>query len=363
MPVYERKGRGEKAKRYFFKFQWQKGTVKRGAFTNAAEAVFAERSEKERLTKLLSTSTLGIVAAKRCEELQAYCTDLWYKNSRTILGQYQDWFALPVIDITPLMVRERILKVAKAKGNSVANRHLVVLKSCFNLAITDGYLQRNPAAIVKKLPVEANRKYVPPQEDIEAVLSEANLLDRAYLTVVWLTAARVREINNLVWDDVDFERRRLTLWTRKKRGGNKRSRAVGMTQRVYDALVYAQRNRVPGSPWVFTNRLSALRCPTQPERWRYDYRDKFIKTLCRRADVGEFAYHNLRHHTASSLDDAGVPLAVIQGILGHEMATTTANYLHALGKVGRGIELLDGGRDGYINDYLKRGSPEYAEAM
>jgi integrase len=341
MPVYERKGRGERPKRYFFKFQWNKETVKKGVFKSQSEAAIAEREAIEKLKKLSSTSTFGLICAKRCEELQVYSTNSWYKDSRTILAQYQDWFKLPVCDITSSMVRERIIEVAKQKSNSIANKHLVVLKSCFNLAFRDGEIIRNPVNSVKKLPTESEPKYIPPKEDIEAIIALAEPLDAAYLTVIWLTAARIREINNLEWPNVDFDHRKIKVWTRKKKGGNKRYRTIGMTQKVYDALQYAWKHRVLGSPWVFTNLLMAKQHPTKPEKWRYDYRDKFIKTLCKRAGVQEFAYHNLRHQTASSLDDAGVPLAVIQSILGHENAITTARYLHDLGKADRGIEMLE----------------------
>lgn len=98
---------------------------------------------------------------------------------------------------------------------------------------------RNPCRGLKMFPVEKPVKFIPSQDQIAAVLLLASPIDQAYLTLIWQTAARVREINNLPWEDVDWDRRQVRLWTRKKRGGNKTSRWVQLTDRAYDSLRYA----------------------------------------------------------------------------------------------------------------------------
>jgi integrase len=46
------------------------------------------------------------------------------------------------------------------------------------------------------------------------------------------TMGRMGEINRLTWEDVDFERRVLVLYTRKKKGGHLTPRKVPMTTRL-----------------------------------------------------------------------------------------------------------------------------------
>jgi integrase len=83
------------------------------------------------------------------------------------------------------------------------------------------------------------------------------------------------------------------------------------------------------------------RHPGNPERWCYFYRDKFFKTLCRKAGVPEMGYHTLRHLTASEMAGRGASLTDIQQVLGHERATTTSGYLQSLGFMSvRGAMLL-----------------------
>jgi integrase len=62
----------------------------------------------------------------------------------------------------------------------------------------------------------------------------------------------------------------------------------------------------------------------------YRYRSKLINSLCRKAEVKKFTYHNLRHYGASRLAEAGVSITDIQYLLGHQRATTTDIYLQSI---------------------------------
>jgi integrase len=328
-------------KPWFYKFIWRGKQIRKFGFETQALALAAENAKRKELELLGDSDTFAMLVAQRLAELEVYGTRLWLVNSRGILEQYKCWADLPVSGITGAMVRAKILEVAREQTNSIANRHLVVLKSCFNVAVRDGKLLVNPANNIKLLPIEKNRKQIPTKDEIEAVISAAKPLDAAYLTVIWLTAARVGEISRLQWGDVDLGRHRLTLWTRKKAGGNLKPRNVFTIGRVEDAIRLAHDCMTPGSPWVFTNPEMARQYPGEPERWRYIYRDKFLKTLCARLGIKPFGYHALRHHTASALDQLGVPLVAIQNILGHDRASTTDGYLQDLGRVGTGLSALE----------------------
>jgi len=327
-------------KPWFFKFQFRGETVRQYGYATKQEATVAEARERVRTQSLRSSASWITIVEKRLVELNAYSTKLWFVNCKSILQSYHDWYNLPIDAITPDMIRSRILKVAEAKGNSVANRHIVVLKATFNLAIGNKVLSDNPVVGIKRLPINKAAKVIPPRKAIDKVLALAEPIDHEYLTVICFTAARVGEINGLTWDDVDFTHRRLRLWTRKKKGGDRKFRTVVMTKRVYDALQIAQAV-AEGSPWVFTNYTQRAAFPNNPEKWRYIYRDKFLKTLCRRAGVAEFAYHALRHYAASAMAEAGVPTTAIQTVLGHENVHTTDNYLQDLGRAESALNVLD----------------------
>ena len=342
MGVWKRSDTEQKP--WYFKFQFKGETIRRYGYPTRAEATVAEARERVKLESVESSISWVTIVEKRLASLNAYSTKLWFITCKNILESYHEWYDMPVTLITTDMIRTRILKVASDKGNSVANRHLIVLKSAFNLAVGNKVLPDNPCRGIKFLPTSPAAKVIPPREAIDKVLELAEPLDRAYLTVICFTAARVGEINELTWADVDFPNRRLKLWTRKKKGGSRKARNVVMTQRVYDALqLVGDVERFMGyvSPWVFTNRAMVDKFPLNPEKWRYIYRDKFLKTLCRRAGVPEFTYHALRHYAASAMAEAGVPTTAIQTVLGHENVSTTDIYLQSLGRAESALSALD----------------------
>ncbi len=327
---------------WYFKFQHRGATIRRYGFATKQEATVAEARERLKVLSLGSSASWITIVEKRLAELNAYSVKQWFDTCRSVLQCYHEWYDLHVDVITPDMVRSRILKVAEERSNSVANRHINILKAAFNLAIRNKVLSDNPVVGIKHLPVSKAAKVIPPRSAIDKILELADPSTRAYLTVICFTAARVGEINCLTWDDVDFGNRRLRLWTRKKKGGDRRSRTVVMTKRVLDAVEYQHAfSRCMGTPWVFTNRVLQAAYPDNPDRWRYTYRNRFLKTLCRKAGVKEFSFHALRHYAASAMAEAGVPTIAIQNVLGHENVSTTDIYLQDLGRASSALNALD----------------------
>ncbi len=95
-----------------------------------------------------------------------------------------------------------------------------------------------------------------------------------------------------------------------------------MTNELRQALLWQWENRQGRSNNVFTSETTGE---------AYKYRQHWMKGLCALADVKLFGMHAIRHLSAVILYKAGHPVAVIQQILRHENATTTARYLKSLG--------------------------------
>lgn len=334
---------------YEFKFQGKRyGSYD---FRTKAEAKAAEEKEKERLKKSTTHMTFLEAATKRLDYIRAYGTAQYYRDNLAMLRRFSGWADMLLDDISPERVRTRLIELADSLGPHNANRHLTALKATFNLAAKDGLLTRNPCLGISKFPNQKAVKYIPPREHIAQVLLLAKPLDRAYLTTIWLTGARVREINNLTWEDVFFDKALVCLWTRKKKGGDRTPRLIKIIPEVERALRYAWERRVKESPWVFTNEDMIKKYPGEPGKWAYDYRDKFLGSLCRRAGIPEFTYHCLRHHAASTLGERGASLPSIQKILGHERASTTDIYLRSLGiSAEAAMGLLEEGTTGVTTD-------------
>ena len=330
MSVYKRQDR--KQRPWSYEFRGSGTLYKQSGFGTMKEAQESEAAARVALKQRKTRLEFLQIINQRLKYVEAYFPNSLRQNI-TRLKKFRDWTSLDISEITTDMVRDRMIGLSKEMSNANANKHLVALRSVFEYELNNGsgVLGRNPCRGVRFLPAKKFVKYVPPVEDIQKVLELAGEMERTYLLTIWQLAGRVREINNLTWEDVDFTRRQVRLWTRKKSGGNMTPRLVDMNDKAFNSLKFAQWNRNPHSPYVFTNPLMAKKHPHDPARWKYDYRDKFFDRLCRLAGVKEMGYHALRHQKASELADRGESLPYIRDFLGHEDISTTSLYLQSLG--------------------------------
>jgi integrase len=227
------------------------------------------------------------------------------------------------------MIENFVLKRSKVSAHT-ANRELRSLRATFNFGKKRKIVCENPVDDLDFLPVEKRLKYIPSFTDIDKVINLADSDTQDYLICICDTMARMTEINQLTWRDVDLEQKVVVLYTRKKKGGNLTPRKIPMTKRLYEILQRRFSAREKSKPWVFWHRYY----DRKEKIWRegpYKDRKRFMMTLCKKAGVKYFRFHALRHASASIMDNNNVPLGAIQSILGHENRTTTEIYLHNLG--------------------------------
>jgi integrase len=115
----------------------------------------------------------------------------------------------------------------------------------------------------------------------------------------------------------------LTLWTRKSKNSNLEPRDIPINSVLKELIKELPKE----GEYVFMNPRSNAKTLTKT---KYDYRDRFLKTLCKKAEVKDFTFHCLRHFGASMLSSSGAGTGDIQGIPGHYSATTTDLYIQSL---------------------------------
>ncbi len=124
------------------------------------------------------------------------------------------------------------------------------------------------------------------------------------------TGLRRGELLALRWESIDFRGAVLTV-----EGGTSKStqtRHIPLNAQALDALKHWREQsrdgeRVFGIDTGFKTSFSAL---------------------LRRARITRFRWHDLRHHFASRLAQAGVPLNTIRELLGHQSLAMTLRYAH-----------------------------------
>lgn len=233
----------------------------------------------------------------------------------------------PFRDIDKATVDSFVESAATMISKKTANKYKTELSSLWAWAEKEGYATGNPPRQIDAYAVKKAVKYIPPAADIKSLLAVAKPgFERDFLTCLLHTAARISEIRLMAWEDVDLDRRTVTLWTSKRRGGNMEARKIAMSDTLHDVLSRLRLGMEREERYVFVDPSTGTAYTRTSNRIKYLMRD-----LCLRAGVPHFGAHSLRHFLATGFHD---PYRA-QKVLGHQNLKTTEIYLHDLG-VDRG---------------------------
>ncbi|NTV13515.1 MAG: tyrosine-type recombinase/integrase [Desulfobulbaceae bacterium] len=331
MSVYFKQGKGW---RYDFTMTGQRAT--KAWFTTKKEAVAAEAKRREELINPVAVKAAPIdmgfldLVNRRLDDMKESDSERHYMDTCYMAKRWvKEWGDMPCESITRDMVRQFVLNRAKV-SHQTANKEMRYLRATFNYGINLELITSNPVKGSKFLPVEKKAKRVPTPAELDQVIAEADQDTQDYLHTIRDTMARVGEINRLTWEDVNLGHRTLTLYTRKKEGGDLTPRVIPLTQRLYGILVRRFEQRDPDKPWVYWHRHWSKKAGKTIEG-PYRDRKRIMSTLCEKAGVKYFRFHPMRHSGASVMESRGVPTVAIQRILGHENRKTTEIYLHSMG--------------------------------
>lgn len=149
------------------------------------------------------------------------------------------------------------------------------------------------------------------------VLAPTNLKHRTLLATGYGTGARVSELAHLKVKDIDSQR----MFVYIRQGKGRKDREIPLAPPLLDLLRTYWRKYRP-SDWLFPGGR-----PDEPIS--KDTIEKVCAIACSRAGLTKHTTpHSLRHAFATHLMDVGVPMRVIQELLGHKSLRTTARYAH-----------------------------------
>jgi len=255
----------------------------------------------------------------------------------------------PVDAITPAVAMEYLQGHFKERSGYAANKERKNLAAAWawGTDYIDGFPQEaNPFKRVKEFRHDAEPHYVPSEADFRAVEAIARGQDKVLLTTFLHTGARRGQVYNLKWPDLDFDKRMVTLRTRKTKTGSLKRVTVPMTDHLFHLLLQ-HRKGVQGE-FVFVQEEGRNAGKPLTEN------RGFPQDLCVQAGVKPFGCHGIRGLSATMLYTEGVPEFVIQQILGHERPTTTDIYIRKQGgqaeKARPYLEVLTGGKGSGPND-------------
>src|SRR5947208_12024567 len=193
------------------------------------------------------------------------------------------------------------------------NRDLSRLRRMFSLAVEWGLLEESPMKSMKFLRENnARTRYLSLEECQRLIANCIAPHIRALVGVALHSGMRLGEILNLRWYDLDFASGFILVRDSK----NGESRHVPMDATL-SALFRAYPHRL-GTDLVFSSRCGGH---------IVDVRTGFLNS-CKRAELTDLHFHDLRHTFASQFVMAGGDLYTLKEILGHKSITMTQRYAH-----------------------------------
>ena len=219
-----------------------------------------------------------------------------------------------------------------------------VLRTALGRAVKWGKVARNVAALTDPPKCGGSiGKFLTPAEARSLLDAAQGERLEALYTVALALGLRIGEALGLRWEDVDLDSRRLTVrYAMQRVNGRlqlvepkteKSRRTITLPPMAIEALrVHKGRQNkeklLAGRYWQETGLVftSTVGSPSDAS----DVSRAFVAFL-ERSGLPRMRFHDLRHSCGSLLLAQGVPLKVIQEILGHSNLATTGNiYSHVL---------------------------------
>lgn len=269
-------------------------------------------------------------------------------------------------EVTGLDVeRWRAGEIARGLSLETINRDIASIKAVFNRAVDWEVIAASPLAKVKKSRTDDCRKVRFLSDDEETRLraeldareerrraerDSANhwRSERGYVLLPSLrplaytdhlkpmvllsinTGARRGELFDLTWENVDLDRRILTVTgaTAKSR----RTRHIPLNREATRVLQGWREQSPTREGLVFVN----------DDGERFDRVNSSWRRLLKNASIAQFRWHDMRHHFASRLVMGGIDLNTVRELLGHSDYAMTLRYAHLAPEHKlKAVEVLD----------------------
>ncbi|NOZ74974.1 MAG: tyrosine recombinase [FCB group bacterium] len=259
--------------------------------------------------------------------LTAYSYDL--QHFQHFLRDYFGEKTISVHRIDKEAIRHFLGKEVEAGFSSrTIARRLATLKSFFKYLVKFGFIQKNPAGMIKSpklkkgLPHFIGESFIPRLMELPDTSTLSGLRDRAVLETFYATGMRLNELIQLKVGDLHPDDNVI-----KVHGKGDKERLIPINKAcitwVERYLNFLGRSLKSDSPdqYIFTNRKGI--------RWSLSTIQKRVKNFIRLATgATDMGPHALRHSFATHLLDRGADIRAVKDLLGHSSLSSTQIYTH-----------------------------------
>lgn len=244
----------------------------------------------------------------------------WYRSDIKSIKSLQNYFGGKNIHkITQEMVEGFKCARSKAKKKNgkilapaTVNRELACLRTMFNKAMQWGKIKYNPVKNVKLFRENNERTRYLEKNEIVRLLSQSADHLKPIIILALNTGMRKGEMLGLKRENVDFNRDIIYI-TDSKDG---KAAWIHMNQTARNAILSSIKH--DDSEYVFA----------KPGGMSYGNVRTAFEKACKRAEIKNFRFHDLRHTFASHLVMSGVDLNTVRELMRHKSMAMTLRYAH-----------------------------------
>lgn len=223
----------------------------------------------------------------------------------------------------------RLHRQSSGISPSTINRNINALKACLQFGVEKGYLNLHPLTGIKRLSVDVENRdrHLTPNEEkrLRGALKSTSKRLRSMVLLSMNTGIRQGELFSLEWMSVTEG----TLAVESGKSKSRRTRRIPLNKEARSVL----------DNWGRME--SGLVFPSHSDKQLTSVR-KSWNTVLKNAKINNFRWHDLRHHFASKLVMAAVPLNTVRELLGHSDIKMTLRYSHlAPGHMREAVETLN----------------------
>jgi integrase len=259
-----------------------------------------------------------------------------------LLAYHAGW-SLQIRKIRPRDIEGfRATRLKTGISPSSANREVRTLKRLFNIAIARDYIAKesNPCNVISLIKVTPKKpRYCSPKEFSAIYQLAPDTYWKTLLTTVYTTGVRLRELLNLTWSDIDFQKEQLhitrksrTEWIQPWQPKDHEIRTIPLPKQAVDLLKAWQSISPKECPYVFIvqERWDYYCKQVSKKKWRegQDLVNNVLrrfKTLCRKVSLPKYSIHDLRRSCITNWAKH-LPIHVVQQLAGHSDIRTTQKY-------------------------------------
>lgn len=238
-------------------------------------------------------------------------------NYKINLLQLADIFKKPISSINVGDIRNFLVYTTQGKKASTKDSKISILKSFFKWLVDEEYITKNPMNKISRPKVPKRLRHPMSPEEVE-LLKEACKTNREKALVEFLISSgcRLSEIVSVNKDHINWHE--MSLYVIGK--GDKERKVYFNAKAKILLLKYLETRKDNCEALFVTSRKPYKRLGGRSI-------EREIKKISKRTGLDKSIYpHLFRHTYATCKLNSGMPLPVLQELMGHEEASTTMIY-------------------------------------